>query len=195
MKQRSDYKLLSGEDQPVTVLADSAYGTGQFRTQLAERGHDDRVKPAPVPTSIPGGFTVDDFTVDHTAATATCPNGLTRPVSRSGFATFGAACTTCPLRAQCTRSRRGKKLKVSVHDARLRAARQAARDPDWLAEYRRHRPMIERTIAWLTRGNRRLRYCGTTKNDHWLHHRAAALNLRRLITLGLHHTGTNWVIA
>ena len=30
---------------------------------------------------IPGGFTVDDFTVDHAARTATCPNGLTRPIS------------------------------------------------------------------------------------------------------------------
>ncbi len=36
--------------------------------------------------------------------------------------------------------------------------------------------MIERTIAWPTRGNRRLRYRGAIKNDHWLHHRAAALN-------------------
>ena len=55
--------------------------------------------------------------------------------------------------------------------------------------------MVERTIAWLTRGNRRLRYRGVVNNDHWLHHRAAALNLRRLITLGPVHTGTNWVIA
>jgi hypothetical protein len=55
--------------------------------------------------------------------------------------------------------------------------------------------MVERTIAWLARGNRRLRYRGVTKNDHWLHHRAAGLNLRRLITLGLHRTDTNWVIA
>jgi IS5 family transposase len=55
--------------------------------------------------------------------------------------------------------------------------------------------MVERTIAWLTRGHRRLRYRGVIKNDHWLHHRAAALNLRRLTNPGLHHTGTNWVIA
>ena len=55
--------------------------------------------------------------------------------------------------------------------------------------------MIERTIAWLTRGNRRLRCRGTSKNDHWLHHRAAALNRRRLITLGLAHTGNDWVLA
>jgi hypothetical protein len=88
-----------------------------------------------------------------------------------------------------------QRLHRCAHDARQRAARQAARDPQWLAEYRQHRPMVERTIAWLARGNRRVRYRGVTKNDHWLHRRAAALNLRRLIILGLHHTGTNWVIA
>ena len=55
--------------------------------------------------------------------------------------------------------------------------------------------MIERTIAWLTRGNRRLRYRGTAKNDHWLHHRVAALNLRKLINLGLTHNGTAWALA
>jgi hypothetical protein len=156
-------KLLASEEQPVMVLADSAYGSGQFRAQLAERGHIDRVKPAPVPRVIPGGFTVDDFTVDHAAGTATCPNGVTRTITRSGFVVFGRACAGCPLRARCTRSRQGKNLKVTPHDARQRAARRAARDPAWLADYRQHRPMVERTIAWLIRGNRRLRYRGVTK--------------------------------
>jgi len=45
--------------------------------------------------------------------------------------------------------------------------------------------MVERSIAWLVRGTRRVRYRGVAKNDHRLHRRAAALNLRRLITLGL----------
>jgi len=120
---------------------------------------------------------------------------LTRTISRTGYATFGAACADCPLRARCTRSRTGKSLKIRPHDARQRAARKAARDPAWPAEYRQHRPMIERTIAWLARGNRRLRYRETIKNDHSLHRRAAALDLRRLIKLGLAHNGTNWVIA
>jgi len=186
--------LLGGEDKPVTVLADSAYGSGEFRAELADRGHIDRVKPAPARGAIEGGFTVDDFTVDHANRTATCPNGLTRTISRTGQARFGAACATCPLRARCTRSRTGKNLKVRAHDARQRAARQAARDQDWRAEYRQHRPMIERTIAWLTRGNRRLRYRGVIKNDHWLHHRAAGLNLRRLINLGLTYDGTAWAL-
>ena len=187
--------LLAREPGPVTVLADAAYGSGEFRAELAECGHIDRVKPPLARRPFAGGFTVDDFTVDHHERTATCPNGLTRPISRSGTAFFGKACSHCPLRARCTRSRTGKILHTGPHDARLRAARQAARDPDWLSEYRQHRPMVERTIAWLTRGNRRLRYRGTIKNNHWLHHRAAALNLRRLITLGLNHTGTKWAIA
>ncbi len=55
--------------------------------------------------------------------------------------------------------------------------------------------MVERAIAWLTRGNRKLRYRGVATNDQWLHHRVAALNLRRLITLGLTHTGTTWALA
>jgi len=153
-------------DKPVTVLADSAYGSGEFRTELVERGHIDRVKPALTPAIIAGGSTLDDFTVDHPNRTATCPNGLTRPISRTGFAIFGAACTTA---SQMHPQSRGKKLKVGRHDARQRAVRRA-RDPDWLTEYRQHRPMIERTIARLTRGNRRLRYRGTIKNNHWLHH-------------------------
>lgn len=186
--------LLDGEHEPVTVLADSAYGSGELRAELGKRGHTDRVKPAPTRSAVPDGFTVDDFTVNHAAGTATCPNGVTRKISRTGVATFKAACTDCPLRARCTRSRTGKSLKIRPHDALQRAARAAARDPNWLAEYRRHRPMVERSIAWLTRGNRRARYRGVAKNDHWLHHRAAAVNLRRLITLGLQHNGTAWAL-
>lgn len=96
---------------------------------------------------------------------------------------------------QCTTAKRGRNLTISEHECHLRTARAAARTPEWQAEYRQHRPMVERSIAWLTRGNRKVRYRGTLKNDRWLHHRAAALNLRRLLTLGLTHTGTTWAIA
>jgi IS5 family transposase len=82
-----------------------------------------------------------------------------------------------------------------VHEPLLRDARSQARDREWQAEYRQHRPMVERSIAWLTRGNRKVRYRGVARNDRWLHHRAAAVNLRRMITLGLIHTGTTWAIA
>ena len=96
---RTGLALLDGEDSPVRVLADSAYGSGEFRAELHERGHIDLVKPAPTRSAVPAGFTVDDFTVDHDNRTATCPNGLTRTISRTGYATFGVACAGCPLRA------------------------------------------------------------------------------------------------
>jgi transposase len=192
---RTGLDLLDTEDESVRVLADSAYGSGELRAELAERGHVDLVKPAPTHSAVPGGYTVDDFAVDHTHRAATCPAGITRTISRTGYATFGAACRGCGLRARCTTSATGKALRVQPHDALQRAARLNARNMNWQNEYRQHRPMVERSIAWLVRGNRRLRYRGVAKNDHWLHHRAAAINLRRLITLGLDHTGTNWVIA
>ena len=45
--------------------------------------------------------------------------------------------------------------------------------------------MVERSIAWLTRGNRRVPYRGVIKNNAWLQHCLAGLNLRRLLSLGL----------
>lgn len=188
-------QLLAEEVTPVTVLADSAYGSGDFRAHLAEAKHVDRVKSAPLRPAVVGGFTVDDFVVDHTAATATCPAGNTRTISAKGNVQFGIACQSCALRAQCTTSVKGKKLTIREHDALQRAARQRSREPDWLNEYRHHRPMVERTIAWLSRGNRKVRYRGVARNDHWLHHRSAALNLRRLLAMGLTHTGTTWALA
>ena len=47
--------------------------------------------------------------------------------------------------------------------------------------------MVERTLAWLVRPGRRVAYRGTARNRIWLAHRTAAVNLQRLITLGL-----NW---
>jgi hypothetical protein len=54
--------------------------------------------------------------------------------------------------------------------------------------------MVERSIAWLTRGNRRVPYRGVTKNNAWLKRRVAALNLRRLLALGLHRQTTGWAL-
>jgi IS5 family transposase len=188
-------ELLAGETDPVTVLADSAYGSGELRAELVAGGHRDLVKPAPLRSAVPGGFTVDDFTIDHTTGTATCPAGATRTITRAGNAIFATACRGCTLRARCTASAGGKTLHLRPHDALQRSARASARNADWQNEYRKHRPMVERSIAWLTRGNRKVRYRGVAKNDHWLHHRTAALNLRRLIAMGLNHTGTAWALA
>jgi IS5 family transposase len=55
--------------------------------------------------------------------------------------------------------------------------------------------MVERSIAWLTRGHRRVPYRSVAKNDAWLHLRAAAINLRRLLTLGVTGPHGAWTLA
>lgn len=187
--------LLEDENAPVRVLGDSAYGTGAARATLAELKHVAVIKPLPLRTPVPGGFTADDFTIDFDARTVTCPAGHTVGIAPKGGARFEKYCRTCPLMTQCTTAARGRQLTISDYEPLMRAARSQAQDRQWQDEYRQHRPMVERSIAWLTRGNRKVRYRGTIKNDHWLHHRAAALNLRRLITLGLTRNGTTWAIA
>jgi IS5 family transposase len=187
--------LLDSEDIAVRVLGDSAYGTGATRAALAAAGHVAVIKPIPLRCAVSGGFTIDDFTVDFTERAVTCPAGHTLPIRPSGSVSFERHCRACPLATRCTTAARGRQIHVGAHEQLQRAARAIALDPDWQTEYRQHRPMVERSIAWLTRNNRKVRYRGVAKNDHWLHHRAAALNLRRLITMGLNHTGTTWAIA
>ena len=190
--------LLSADktiDEPVQVLGDSAYGTGTMLAALDAAGHTPLVKPWPTKPAVPGGFGTDDFVHDPAARTLTCPAGVTRTISDHGRATFKAACRGCPLRSRCTTSPVGRTVLVHEQDVLQRAHRQRATDPGFQAAYRRHRPMVERTIAWLTRGARRVPYRGVAKNDAWLHHRAAAVNLRRLLNLGLTFTAGTWVLA
>jgi len=194
--------LLADEQEKLTVLGDTAYGTGELRQRLQADGHTLVIKPPPLRQAIPGGFTFDDFTIDGQAGMATCPAGHTAALGRphadgSRLAQFKALCRGCPLRQRCTTSKTGRVLRVHPQYALLAAARRAAADPAWQAEYRRWRPPVERAIAWLVAdGNRRVRYRGIAKNNAWLHHRATALNLRRLINLGLTrtHDGT-WALA
>ena len=179
----------------VQVLADSAYGTGEVLAALGQAGHLPVIKPWPLRPAVAGGYTLDDFTVDEAAGTATCPHGVTRPISRTRSVTFGAACRGCPLRQRCTSAADGRSLQLHPQDALQRAHRARAADPDFQATYRRHRPMVERSLAWLTRGNRRVPYRGVIKNDAWLHLRAAAIDLRRLLALGLTGSAGSWTIA
>jgi len=188
--------LLTAETSQVEVLGDSAYATGEALATLAETGHTPLVKRWPVKPAVPDGFTIEDFCVDLDARAVTCPAGRTVPLNTTGAARFGSRCADCPLAARCTAARAGRDVTIGEHFALQREHRQRAQGKQWQDDYRQHRPMVERSIAWLVaRGNRKLRYRGVPKNNAWLHHRTAALNLRRLLKLGLdlHHGA--WTLA
>jgi IS5 family transposase len=184
-----------GDGANIEVLGDSAYASGDMLHTLDGKQWTPLLKPWPTKPAVPGGFTIDDFTHDPDAGTLTCPAGVTRRITKARKAVFGIACADCPLRPRCTTAARGRTIELHPHDLLQRAHRKRAADEGFQTTYRAHRPMVERSIAWLTRGNRRVPYRGVAKNNAWLHHRVAALNLRRLLTLGLTHRNGTWQLA
>jgi hypothetical protein len=185
------------DERRLEVYGDSAYGSGEARAAYRDAGHDTVIKPGPLRPAVPGGLTIDDFTVDEEQGTVTCPAGQVRPMSPARAVTFGAACAGCPLRERCTTARDGRSMSIHPHDGLLRAARAQARTPEFKSAYPT-RSNIERTIAWIATQNGRrirLRYIGTAKNDAWLHTRSAALNLRTLLNAGLTRSDGAWILA
>ena len=189
-------ELLAGEEPGLQVLADSAYGSGPVRAALADAHHDQAIRAMPLRRAIPGGFDRDDFRIDHTARTASCPAGHTVTITLKANATFGVRCRACPLRSRCTTAKTGRTLQISEHDKELVEARRAWNAGEFIDDYRQHRPMVERSLAWLVaRGHRRVRYRGIERNHHGLTIRVAAINLRRLVNLGLTRHATGWALA
>lgn len=178
--------LVADEPAGTEVLGDSAYGAGEFRAHLKNNEMTAVIKPPPLRPAVVGGFTLDDFAIDLDAGTVTCPEEITVTITPSRAARFGAHCHTCPVRTRCTQAKGGRVITLHPHHGLLAAARAQARTDDFDAIYRRHRPMIERTIAWLVaNNNRRLRYRGIERNQLAWSHRCAAVNLKRLLALGL----------
>ena len=185
------------------VYGDSAYGAGEVLAHLHAHDIDIKTKVQP-PVAPTGKFTKDQFVIDLSAATVTCPNGTTiaiRPVvaheRHAGKADFGKACTGCPLREQCTASKTGRQITISRWETHLADARTRQRDPVWQADYRATRPKVERKLAHLTRrrhGGRRARMRGLPRITADFALLAAATNLARLATLHLTHHTNGWTL-
>jgi len=191
-------ELLQNEDPGLVVLADSAYGSGPVRADLADAEHTAIIKPWPLGRNPRLGgdqYTRDDFTIDYQARTVTCPHRRTVSITTAGRANFARHCNGCPLRDRCTAAANGRKFTVGDYDQFLTQARTQWRNGTNIGDYRQYRPMVERSIAWLVRnGHRRVRYRGVERNRIALSTRAAVLNLRRLINLGLTHNPHGWAL-
>lgn len=183
------------------VYGDAAYGTGPLLAGLADAGVEVMVKVQAA--NAPGGrFSKDAFTIDLEAGQVTCPDQVTVPIrpksDGGGTACFQAACTACPLAAQCTTARNGRVITIGPHEEHLSRGRARSADPVWLAAYRATRPKVERKIAHLMRrrhGGRRARVRGRAKIAADFSLLAAAANIARLGVLGIMSTGEgNWAI-
>jgi len=189
-------ELLAEEDPGLEVLGDTHYGSGQTRAALTAAGHTQTIKPIPLSSAVPGGFTIHDFRIDQQAGTVRCPAGATATITASGQASFARSCQRCPLRQRCTTAKDGRTIHIHPHEDELRAARRRATTRSFQQRYRRWRPMVERSLAWLVAdGCRRVPYRGIERNNLWWSVRVAAVNLRRLLVLGLAHEDGAWVLA
>jgi hypothetical protein len=189
-------QLLAGEAPGLEVLGDSGYGSGPTRAGLRAAGHTQTIKPIPQRSAVPGGFTIHDFRIDTQAGMVRCPAGATAPTTSSGQVSFARHCQGCPLRRRCTTAKGGRTIHLHPHEDELRAARRRSMTRSFQESYRRWRPLVERSIAWLVAdGCRRVPYRGIDRNDLWWSLRVAAVNLRRLLVLGLARHDGAWVLA
>jgi Transposase DDE domain len=134
------------------VYGDSAYGSGEARAAYRDAGHDTVIKPKPLQPAVPGGFTLDDFTISEDDSTVTCPAGHARPMSRTRTVTFGALCGDCPLRSKCTTAKDGRSMTIHPHEGLLREARAQGRTEEFRQAYPT-RSMVERVISWTATQN------------------------------------------
>ena len=150
------------------MYGDSAYGSGEARAAYQAAGHDTVIKPKPVQPAVPGGFTLDDFTICEQDGTITCPAGHTRPMS--GKRTSPSA--HCAATARCGRGAPPPETAGLCHPPAEGLLRTARRRPARRSSGRPTGPVDDRTGHRLDRhqnGRRiRLRYIGTVKNDAWL---------------------------
>jgi len=197
------------------AIGDCAYGAGATRQEFADAG---RKLVAKVPSRPNGAFFAkEDFQIDLTAQTCTCPAGHTCSIVRTvgrrrdrhgqrfpqrGFQFAAALCASCPLRSQCVKAGRGQGRTVTLHpqEALLQEAR-AFQRTEAFAPYRRLRQTVEHRIARLMHlGVRQARYFGRAKTLGQLLLAATVANLTLVATrLGLvresHGTTSHAVLA
>ena len=187
--------LVSQEPPGCEVVADSAYSSGPLLKTFNDQNHSTIVKPIAREPRIKGGYHRDDFTIDTRGRTVTCPAGHTARIRPGNRASFAKRCRGCPLRARCTTAKAGRTITVDEYHNHRAANKLRWTQDETQHIYRNYRPPVERTIAWLTRGKaRRVPYRGLERNRQWLTTRAAAINLQRLINLGLTHTPGGWTL-
>jgi len=188
-------ELVDSGGSGLQFLADSAYDSYAMLACCDELGVEPVIKPRPLRTAVQDGVSIDDFDVgcdERGSPVACCPGGFTVALSEQGRADFTDHCHRCVIKDTCTKAANGRIITLGEAQQRRRAHRQAAKDPQFQATYRQHRPMAERAISWTIRPGRRTPYRGVKKTDAWIKLRAAASNVKRLLSMGLTLQGQHW---
>lgn len=131
-----------------------------------------------------GLFSKSDFAIDMAAGTVTCPGGEVANVPSSRGRVSGrrqvcfTQCGTCPIRAKCTTSKRGRSIVIHEREDLLQRLQAAKRTPEGRARLR-ERTDVEHGLAHVrVYAPRKARYRGARKNTFALRRAGAIVNLQ-----------------
>jgi IS5 family transposase len=183
------------------VYGDSAYADAENLSHLEDQGFTVMAK-VPAAHARDGRYSKDEFGIDLEAETVTCPAGQVAPIrwgrDGDGLASFGPACSSCPLAEQCTTNASGRTISIHPHEQTLQNHKAEQQTAHWQQAYTATRPTVERKIAhFVSRvwGGRKARTRGKDRIATDVDSRAAALNWSRLDVLGVHWNGATWAAA
>ena len=178
------------ELKPDKMIGDTCYGTGPVRKDMAER-HIEVLAPVAEGRNAGGLFKKADFQIDLKAETCFCPAGQkavkirrdhkTQELKAFDFAP--AQCQNCPLKDQCISNKKGyRSIPVHPYERYLQEGRKQQETPAFKAEYRQHRPAVERKQAEMVRhGVRKARYFGLAKVRLQMFFVTAAVNYKLFV--------------
>jgi hypothetical protein len=183
------------------VFGDSAYADGDTLARLEAQGFE-VMAPVPGASAPKGRYSKDDFAIDLTAETVTCPAGRVAPIrwrpDGGGQASFASACASCPLAQRCTTNKTGRTITIHPREQLLQDHKADQQRVEWQQAYTTTRPTVERKISHFVAklwGGRKARARGKHRVATDADTRAAALNWGRLHVLGVHWVGGAWAAA
>ncbi len=177
---------------PQEQVVDQGYMAGHVIKESRERGIDliGRVQGNTTWQGRQQGVTPEQFAIDWQNKQARCPEGQEARVWKESLNHYGqpvveirfpkAACAVCASRERCTRSSRGRSLKLSLDFPSLQEAR-ARQETDAFKKVYAKRSGIEGTLSHVARehGARQCRYLGLWKTQLQEVLVATAINLER----------------
>ncbi len=175
--------------RPRQVTGDTTYGTLENIVAIEDAGIRAYV-PLPDFDRRTPFFGKGDFAYDAGADEYRCPGGaVLRPLKHEGdppahiYQAPAAACRACPLKAQCTTSRRGRRVRRNADEAYLDRVRAYHATEDYRKAIRKRQVWVEPLFAEakLWHGLRRFRLRGLAGVNIEGLLVAAGQNLKRLL--------------
>jgi transposase len=146
-------------------LADGGYFSGSQIGLAEEREYEVLVSPpssetAPSQSSKTGVYHTREFAYDEARDCCICPHGeelayLTTKVrgkNKNGFRVYRCRKhRTCPYRSECTTSKQGREVEISVNHAAIERQRAKREDPVNKRLLSQRKAIIEPIFAWIKR--------------------------------------------